>query len=58
MPGHDEDAPNATDEVPTWMEVLFAAALPAAIFAGVEAAVDQAGAATRRMAGTGPAEVT
>jgi hypothetical protein len=40
------------------MEVLFAAALPAAIFAGVEAAVDRAGAATRRMAGTGPAEVT
>jgi hypothetical protein len=34
MSGHDEDAPNATDEVPTWMEVLFAAALPAAIFAG------------------------
>ncbi|MEW2412842.1 DUF4235 domain-containing protein [Streptomyces sp. NPDC046866] len=53
--GHDEDAPDATDEHRSWQEVLFAAALQGAIFAVVKAAVDRAGAAaTRRLTGTWP----
>ncbi|MEU0788381.1 DUF4235 domain-containing protein [Streptomyces sp. NPDC006173] len=53
--GHDEDAPNATDEGRTWNEILLAAILQGAIFAGVKAAVDRAGAAgTRRVTGTWP----
>ncbi|MEU7074010.1 DUF4235 domain-containing protein [Streptomyces narbonensis] len=55
MIGHEEDAPNATDEDRTWREVLVAAALQGAIFALVKAAVDRAGAtATRRLTGTWP----
>ncbi|MFE5722813.1 DUF4235 domain-containing protein [Streptomyces erythrochromogenes] len=55
MIGHDDDAPDATDENRTWQEVLFAAALQGAIFAVVKAAVDRAGAATtRRLTGTWP----
>ncbi|MFF9066224.1 DUF4235 domain-containing protein [Streptomyces sp. NPDC014891] len=53
--GHQDDAPNATDEHRTWKEVLIAAALQGAIFAVVKAAVDRAGAATtRRLTGTWP----
>ncbi|GAB7101905.1 DUF4235 domain-containing protein [Streptomyces phaeofaciens JCM 4814] len=53
--GQDEDAPDATDEERTWREVLFAATLQGAIFAGVKAAVDRAGAtSTRRLTGTWP----
>ncbi|MFE5792975.1 DUF4235 domain-containing protein [Streptomyces sp. NPDC056503] len=53
--GHDEDAPDATDEDRGWSEVLLAAVLQGAIFAGVKAAVDRAGAATtRRVTGTWP----
>jgi hypothetical protein len=53
--GHDEDAPDATDEHRTWREILTAAALQGAIFAGVKAAVDRGGAtATRRLTGTWP----
>lgn len=33
MLGHDEDAPDATDENRTWSEVLLAATLQRAIFA-------------------------
>lgn len=55
MIGHDDDAPDATDEHRTWQEVLIAAALQGAIFAVVKAAVDRAGAATtRRLTGTWP----
>ncbi|MET9836031.1 DUF4235 domain-containing protein [Streptomyces sp. NPDC006385] len=55
MLGHDEDAPDATDEHRTWREVLAAATVQGAIFAAVKAAVDRAGAtATRRMTGTWP----
>ncbi|MEV6759136.1 DUF4235 domain-containing protein [Streptomyces sp. NPDC051105] len=55
MLGHDDDAPDATDEDRTWSEVLLAAALQGAIFAGVKAAVDRGGAAaTRRLTGTWP----
>ncbi|MEU0941361.1 DUF4235 domain-containing protein [Streptomyces canus] len=53
--GHDEDAPDATDEQRTWREVLTAAVLQGAIFAGIKAAVDRGGAtATRRLTGTWP----
>lgn len=53
--GHDEDAPDATDEERTWSEVVLAAALQGAIFATVKAAVDRGGAtATRRLTGTWP----
>ncbi|MEU3243278.1 MULTISPECIES: DUF4235 domain-containing protein [unclassified Streptomyces] len=52
---HSEDTPNATDENRTWREILLAASLQGAIFAGVKAAVDRAGAtATRRVTGTWP----
>ncbi|MGW5473514.1 DUF4235 domain-containing protein [Streptomyces chartreusis] len=53
--GHEEDAPDATDEHRTWHEVLSAAVLQGAIFAGVKAAVDRGGAtAARRLTGTWP----
>ncbi|GHE35820.1 membrane protein [Streptomyces longispororuber] len=53
--GHDEDAPDATDEERGWGEVLIAATLQGAIFAAVKAAVDRAGAtATRGLTGTWP----
>ncbi|MET9915438.1 DUF4235 domain-containing protein [Streptomyces sp. NPDC006476] len=55
MLGHDEDAPDATDEDRTWNEVVLAATLQGAIFAAVKAAVDRAGAtATRGLTGTWP----
>ncbi|MGW0917160.1 DUF4235 domain-containing protein [Streptomyces sp. NPDC002784] len=55
MFGHDEDAPDATDEERQWGEILAAAILQGAIFAGVKAAVDRGGAAaTRRLTGTWP----
>jgi predicted metal-dependent enzyme (double-stranded beta helix superfamily) len=53
--GHDEDAPDATDEDRSWREVLLAATLQGAIFAAVKAAVDRGGAATtHRLTGTWP----
>ncbi|MFE7838748.1 DUF4235 domain-containing protein [Streptomyces sp. NPDC057474] len=53
--GHDEDAPDATDEDRTWRETMLAAVLQGAIFAGVKVAVDRGGAAaTRRLTGTWP----
>lgn len=53
--GHDEDAPDATDEERGWREVVIAAALQGAIFAAVKAAVDRGGAtAVRRLTGTWP----
>ncbi|MDO0909557.1 DUF4235 domain-containing protein [Streptomyces sp. DT2A-34] len=55
MLGHEKDAPDATDEDRTWQEILTAATLQGAIFAGVKAAVDRAGAtATRRLTGAWP----
>ncbi|MER6398772.1 MULTISPECIES: DUF4235 domain-containing protein [unclassified Kitasatospora] len=54
--GHDDDAPNATDEHRTWLEILVAAALQGAIFGTVKAAVERGGAAaTHRLTGTWPA---
>lgn len=53
--GHEEDAPDATDEQRTWRETVSAAVLQGAIFAGVKAAVDRGGAvAARRLTGTWP----
>ncbi|MFE6775459.1 DUF4235 domain-containing protein [Streptomyces sp. NPDC057702] len=53
--GHEEDAPDATDEHRTWREVLAASVLHGAIFAGVKAAVERGGAVTtRRLTGTWP----
>lgn len=53
--GHEEDAPDATDEHRDWREVLSAAVLQGAVFAGVKAAVDRGGAvAARRLTGTWP----
>ncbi|MEU5388709.1 DUF4235 domain-containing protein [Kitasatospora cineracea] len=53
--GHDDDAPDATDEDRTWREVLLAATMQGAIFALVKAAINRAGAtATRRLTGTWP----
>jgi predicted metal-dependent enzyme (double-stranded beta helix superfamily) len=55
MLGHDEDAPDATDEERTWSQVVLAATLQGAIFAATKAVVDRAGAtATRRLTGTWP----
>ncbi|WP_371476860.1 DUF4235 domain-containing protein [Kitasatospora sp. NBC_00315] len=54
--GHDDDAPDATDEYRTWVEILVAAALQGAIFGTVKAAVARGGAVTtRRLTGTWPA---
>ena len=48
--GHDDDAPNATDQDRGWGEIITAAALQGAIFAVVKAAVDRAGATGVRKA--------
>jgi hypothetical protein len=40
----EEDAPNATDEDKGWGEVVTAAAVQGAVFGGVKAAIDRAGA--------------
>lgn len=53
--GHDDHAPDATDQDRGWQEVLLAAALQGAIFAVVKAAVDRGGAvATERVTGVWP----
>ena len=53
--GHEEEAPQATDERRRWRELLFAAALQGAIFATVRAVVDRSGAvATKRLTGVWP----
>jgi hypothetical protein len=55
MLGHDDGAPEATDEERGWGEVVTAAVLQGAIFAGTKAVVDRAGAAaTRSLTGTWP----
>lgn len=55
MLGHEDDAPDATDEERAWGEILLATALQGAIFSVVKAAVDRAGAtAVRRLTGTWP----
>ncbi|NEA67509.1 DUF4235 domain-containing protein [Streptomyces sp. SID12488] len=52
---HEDEAPDATDEFRSWREVLTAAVVQGAIFAGVKAAVDRGGAtAVRRLTGNWP----
>jgi Protein of unknown function (DUF4235) len=43
--GHEEEAPKATDESRGWGEVVLAAAAEGAVFGGVKALIDRAGAA-------------
>jgi hypothetical protein len=43
--GHEEEAPKATDENRSWGEVVLAAAAEGAVFGGVKALIDRAGAA-------------
>jgi Protein of unknown function (DUF4235) len=51
----EDEAPRATDIDRGWGEVLLAAAIQGAIFAGVKAAVDRAGAAgVEKLTGTWP----
>jgi hypothetical protein len=40
----EEDAPNATDEDKGWAEIMAAATVQGAVFGGVKAAIDRAGA--------------
>jgi hypothetical protein len=42
--GREDEAPKATDEAKSWGEVLIAAAAEGAVFGGVKALVDRAGA--------------
>jgi Protein of unknown function (DUF4235) len=42
--GDEDDAPKATDERKGWSEVLIAAAAQGAVFGGVKALIDRAGA--------------
>jgi Protein of unknown function (DUF4235) len=42
--GHEEKAPKATDEGKGWGEVVVAAAAQGAVFGGVKALIDRAGA--------------
>ena len=56
LAGHDDDAPNATDEDRGWGEILLAAAVQGAIFALVKAGVQRAGASgVRKATGEWPA---
>jgi Protein of unknown function (DUF4235) len=51
----EDDAPKATDPDYGWAEILIAAAVQGAIFAGVKALVDRAGATGwSRLTGTWP----
>lgn len=53
--GHDDDAPDATDEDRSWREILLAAALHGVVFSLVKASIDRGGAtAVRRLTGTWP----
>lgn len=42
--GHEDEAPKATDEGKGWGEVVVAAAAQGAVFGGVKAFIDRAGA--------------
>ncbi|MFD7628818.1 DUF4235 domain-containing protein [Streptomyces sp. NPDC059851] len=54
--GGRADTPDALDEDRSWREILLAAALQGAVFAGTKAAVERAGATgVRRLTGTWPA---
>lgn len=42
--GHDDEAPKPTDEDKSWSQVVLAAAAEGAVFGGVKALIDRAGA--------------
>jgi hypothetical protein len=55
--GHETDKPNATDRDRGWSEVVIAATLQGAVFGGVKALVDRAGAAGyERVTGVWPGD--
>jgi hypothetical protein len=55
LPGSSESAPESTDEGHSWKEVATAAALQGAVYGGVKAVVDRAGArGFQRVTGTWP----
>ena len=55
LPGTDESAPSSTDPDHGWKQVALAAALQGAVFGGVKAIVDRAGArGFERATGTWP----
>jgi hypothetical protein len=54
---HEDNSPNATDKDRGWHEVMVAAAVEGAIFGGVKALVDRAGAtAFERVTGSWPGD--
>jgi hypothetical protein len=55
--GHEQEAPEATDRTKGWGEVLAAAAAQGAVFGGVKALIDRAGATGfARLTGTWPGD--
>jgi hypothetical protein len=53
--GDESEAPKATDERRGWREILIVAAAPGAVFGGVKAIIDRAGAASfARLTGSWP----
>ena len=56
---HEDEAPEATDAGKSWGEVLAAAAAQGAVFGGVKALIDRAGATGfARLTGTWPGSKT
>ncbi len=56
LPGSDEKAPKSTDPDHTWKEIAIAAVLQGAVFGGVKAIVNRAGAkGFEKATGTYPA---
>jgi hypothetical protein len=56
---HEEDAPDATDADKGWGEVVAAAAAQGAVFGGVKAVMDRAGATGfARLTGAWPGDTT
>jgi hypothetical protein len=56
--GHDDEAPKATDEDKGWSEVVLAAAAQGAVFGGVKALIERAGATGfARLTGAWPGRV-
>lgn len=55
----EQEAPNAKDRDRSWSEVLTAAVIQGAVFGGVKALIDRAGATGfARLTGTWPGETT
>lgn len=56
LPGSSESAPESTDPDHSWKEIATAAVLQGAVYGGVKAVVDRAGArGFQKMTGTWPA---